>query len=269
MKTRVIFGLMMVPLALVIWVGGIPLAVMAIIIGAMGISEFSEGFFKIGIKPGKYLAWTCLIFLYAIYARKFFVESPFENFTNYILLWFCVTVSLGLIMVLFSKDHNISDGPVTTLSVLYIGFLGSHIVLIDNLEQGSILIWLALLTSFGTDTSAYFSGMLWGKRKLSPSLSPKKTVEGAIGGIIGSMLLCLLFARFFAPELMLHCSIIGLTGSVAAQFGDLVASAFKRKMGIKDYGSLIPGHGGILDRFDSILFTTPVVYYYIVLIIYN
>jgi phosphatidate cytidylyltransferase len=269
MKTRVISGLIMVPLAIVIWVGGIPLAVVAMIIGAMGIAEFIEGFFKIGVKAEKYFSWTCLAFLYAVYARKFFVDAPFENFTNYILLWFCVTVSLGLVMVLFTNDHNITDGPVTTLSVLYIGFLSSHIVLIDNLEQGSILIWLALLTSFGTDTSAYFSGMLWGKKKLSPSLSPKKTVEGSIGGIIGSMLLCLLFANLYAPELMLHCALIGLAGSVAAQFGDLVASAFKRKMGIKDYGSLIPGHGGILDRFDSILFTTPVVYYYIVLIIYN
>ena len=92
-------------------------------------------------------------------------------------------------------------------------------------------------------------------------------MEGSAGGILGSILLCGLFSYFLIPRLLIHCLIIGLLGGIVSQFGDLTASIFKRKMGIKDYGNLIPGHGGILDRFDSVLFTAPMVYYYIILIL--
>jgi phosphatidate cytidylyltransferase len=114
---------------------------------------------------------------------------------------------------------------------------------------------------------AYFSGFLFGKNKLCPKISPKKTIEGAVGGTIGSIVLSGIFGYFVMPEMLVHCLVIGLLGSIVAQFGDLTASIFKRKMGIKDYGNLIPGHGGILDRFDSVLFTGPIIYYYIVLVI--
>jgi phosphatidate cytidylyltransferase len=125
-----------------------------------------------------------------------------------------------------------------------------------------------LLTAFGTDIFAYFTGQAIGKHKLSPKISPKKTIEGAIGGILGSVLLCVVFGHFFGELLLLHYAVIGVLGSILAQLGDLTASIFKRKMGVKDYGMLIPGHGGIMDRFDSVLFTAPFVYYYIMLVIY-
>ncbi len=268
MKTRIVSAFIMIPLVGVVWLGGIPLIILAVVVGAMGIAEFAAGFSNIGIRPSKFLSWASLLLLYGIYVRIFLLNAPFGEFVSYMMLWFFITIFGSLIMVLFKEDHNIMDGSITMMSVFYIVFLSSHIVLIDNLPEGSVLIWLALLTSFGTDTSAYFSGMLFGKKKLCPALSPKKTVEGAIGGVIGSTLLCLLFAKIFVPDLIWHCMIIGILGSVFAQMGDLVASAFKRRMGIKDYGTLIPGHGGILDRFDSILFTTPMVYYYIILILY-
>ena len=113
---------------------------------------------------------------------------------------------------------------------------------------------------------AYFSGYLLGKHKLCPHISPKKTIEGSVGGVIGSVVLSGLFGYFFMDDVLVHCMIIGVLGGIISQFGDLTASVFKRKMGIKDYGNLIPGHGGILDRFDSVLFTGPMVYYYIVLV---
>jgi phosphatidate cytidylyltransferase len=112
-----------------------------------------------------------------------------------------------------------------------------------------------VIVAFGTDIFAYFSGYLLGKHKLCPSISPKKTVEGAVGGLLGSMVLTLVFLYFFSPDLLLHGLWIGFMGSLLSQVGDLVASMFKRKLGIKDYGTLIPGHGGILDRFDSVVFT--------------
>ena len=114
---------------------------------------------------------------------------------------------------------------------------------------------------------AYFTGMLLGKHKLCPKISPKKTIEGSIGGILGSVILCAAFSAIFVPQLLVHSIIIGVLGGIISQFGDLTASIFKRKMGIKDYGNLIPGHGGILDRFDSVLFTAPMVYYYILLVL--
>jgi len=98
-------------------------------------------------------------------------------------------------------------------------------------------------------------------------ISPKKTIEGAIGGVVGSILICGGFGFIFAHQYFVHCLVIGAIGAVISQCGDLTASIFKRKMGLKDYGNLIPGHGGILDRFDSVLFTAPAVYYYIHLFI--
>jgi phosphatidate cytidylyltransferase len=114
---------------------------------------------------------------------------------------------------------------------------------------------------------AYFTGLLLGRHKLAPKISPKKTIEGAVGGVAGSVLLCGLFGYFAVPPLLTHCIALGVLGGVVSQLGDLTASIFKRKMGIKDYGNLIPGHGGVLDRFDSVLFTAPAVYYYIVIVL--
>lgn len=142
-----------------------------------------------------------------------------------------------------------------------------HVVLTDQLEGYAVMVWLIFLTAFGTDVMAYFTGYAIGKHKLCPGISPKKTIEGAIGGTLGSVILCGAFGYFFANEFFIHCMIIGALGGVISQFGDLTASVFKRKMGIKDYGNLIPGHGGVLDRFDSVLFTAPLVYYYIVLVL--
>ena len=117
------------------------------------------------------------------------------------------------------------------------------------------------MSAFGTDIFAYLTGKALGKRKLCPSISPKKTVEGSIGGVLGSVLLCGLYSLFFMPSEFFICVVIGIAGGVFSQLGDLAASVMKRKIGIKDWGTLIPGHGGVLDRIDSILFVAPLVYF--------
>jgi phosphatidate cytidylyltransferase len=128
-------------------------------------------------------------------------------------------------------------------------------------------VWLIFIGAWGSDTCAYAVGMLLGKHKIVPKLSPKKTVEGCIGGVIGAALLGYLYALFLGDKIVglanprIIFAIIGASASVISQFGDLAASAIKRNYDIKDYGRLIPGHGGILDRFDSIIFTAPIVYY--------
>ena len=118
------------------------------------------------------------------------------------------------------------------------------------------------------DVFAYFVGKRFGRRRLAPILSPKKTLEGAIGGLLGSVLVSYLFASYIYPFLSLpKMLLLGLMVGVAAEVGDLLESAFKREAGIKDSSMLIPGHGGILDRFDSALFTAPLVYYFVLLFI--
>jgi CDP-diglyceride synthetase len=165
------------------------------------------------------------------------------------------------------EEHKAEDTLITMMGIVYVIFFSFHIVLVDQTGPYSILIWTVILAAAGTDIFAYFIGSALGKHKLCPHLSPKKSIEGAIGGVIGSVALCALFAYLFAPYLMLHFVLIGLIGSPFAQCGDLAASAYKRKMGIKDYSNLIPGHGGIMDRIDSMLFMAPFVFYYIQLVL--
>ncbi|HZK37926.1 MAG TPA: phosphatidate cytidylyltransferase, partial [Clostridia bacterium] len=162
--------------------------------------------------------------------------------------------------------YNFIDISITLYSLIYIPFLLGHILLITK-QANDIVIWLIFIAAWGTDTLAYFSGYLFGKRKLCPSISPKKTVEGAIGGMLGSMIISLIFGYFFLKDYLFAVALIGFLGSIAAQIGDLSASLIKRDIGIKDFGNIMPGHGGILDRFDSILFTAPTVYYILIFLI--
>ena len=151
--------------------------------------------------------------------------------------------------------------------LFYVAFMLSYVYQIRMLEQGAFLVWLVFLCSWGSDTCAYCVGMLIGKHKMAPKLSPKKSIEGAVGGVVGAALLSALYAVimgavFSGTELStVQYALIGAVGSVISQVGDLAASAIKRNHDVKDYGKLIPGHGGILDRFDSVIFTAPIIYY--------
>ena len=150
--------------------------------------------------------------------------------------------------------------------VFYVAVMLSYIYQTRMLEDGGIVVWLIFLSSWGCDTCAYCAGMLLGKHKMAPKLSPKKSVEGGIGGVLGAALLGALFALAVnqwagAQAGVLEYAIICGVGGMISQVGDLAASAIKRNHEIKDYGKLIPGHGGILDRFDSVIFTAPIIYY--------
>ncbi len=258
MKTRVLSGLIMAPLLAILYFGGYVLFAACFIIGIMAVREFYNGFHAMDIKPNYGIAVIAAVALYAI---DLFTDDP-----QWYMLWFFGAV-LASLLYLFNIEHRkLEDAMATITGLVYVVFFSFHVTLVEQTEYG-ILIWLVVLTAFGTDIMAYFSGFLFGKHKLSPKISPKKTIEGSIGGTLGSVILSGLFGYFFAPEVLVHCLIIGVLGGIVSQFGDLTASIFKRKMGIKDYGNLIPGHGGILDRFDSVLFTGPLVYYYIVLVI--
>lgn len=258
MKTRVLSGLIMLPLLVILLIGGYVLFAACLLIGIMGVREFYNGFHAMDIKPNFGIACVAAVALYVI--------DLFTEDASWYMVWLFGVVLVSLLYLFNIEHRKLEDAMATITGIVYVVFFSFHVTLVEQTQYG-IMIWLIIITAFGTDIMAYFTGFALGKHKLCPKISPKKTIEGSIGGILGSVILSGLFGYFFVPDILLHCIIIGVLGGIVSQFGDLTASIFKRKMGIKDYGNLIPGHGGILDRFDSVLFTGPMVYYYIVLVI--
>lgn len=197
----------------------------------------------------------------------------FFNKTELLLPMIYLIVLLSMALPIFLKAYNVISSAITIVGYVYIINFFTLLALIRDLENGNRLILLVFIIAWFSDTFAYYFGCYLGKgrfqKKLCPEISPKKTVVGFYGGIIGSITGVMLWANLIVKldspwyELILF----GILAGVISQIGDLVASLIKRHIGVKDYGNIIPGHGGILDRFDSILFITPIVYYYIKLFI--
>ena len=194
-----------------------------------------------------------------------------NNNVDYLVYILGILAFISLIIPIINLNYNFSDVSVTILGFVYVGVFFSFIPLINSMEYGKYLVWLVFISSWLCDTTAYYTGRMFGKTKLCPEVSPKKTVEGSIGGLLGSAISCGIFgfaiASYGVNISLIHYIIIGLICGVFCQFGDLVASSIKRYAGVKDYSNLIPGHGGILDRFDIILFSSVVVFFYLRLIL--
>ncbi|HSQ33532.1 MAG TPA: phosphatidate cytidylyltransferase [Peptostreptococcaceae bacterium] len=252
MLVRTLAALALVPLLLFLIYGGMPLYVMEFIIVIIGLNEFYKAFKLKDIR--------CIESIGYIFTIYILFKNVFRLPIEYTLLFSFALFLIGAIFMMYNK-FNIVEFAITYLGIIYISLFLDHIILtVDNFELGKIYVWLIFILAFMTDTCAYFAGYFFGKHKLIPQVSPKKTIEGSIGGIIGSTISCIVFGYLFNLNLV-HMIVIGSIGSVVAQVGDLFASSIKRYIGIKDYGKLIPGHGGILDRFDSVIFTAPFVYY--------
>ena len=269
MKTRIISGLIMAPLLIVLYLGGWFLWAAALIIAVMGIHEFCNGWENLGVHPSKPVCYVMTGLLFsgvfitgAFSANAASISSVPAYFNNMMLMtiWLFLAAAAGMIYGWKINERGPYDAIATVAAMVYIPFFTYHMVLID-MTKYSLFIWIVVIAAFGSDIFAYFTGFFLGKHKMAPNLSPKKTIEGAIGGLAGSSLLSWLFGFIFMKEMALVCLVLGLVGGAAGMAGDLTASMFKRKMGIKDYGTLIPGHGGIMDRFDSVIFVAPVVYY--------
>ena len=261
MKTRVMSGLIMVPLLLVIYFGGIWLWIAALLISVIGLQEFCNGFEALGVHPAKRLSQALACGLFGALVPEV-ISGPWDigKVSLILMFWTFVAVAAAMMYGWKITERGTYDAVATVTALVYIPFFAAHIVLLD-LTPFRILTWVIVLAAFGSDIFAYFTGYFLGKHKMSPNLSPKKTVEGAIGGLIGSTAACAIFGLLFLKDHVALCAVLGLVGGAAGMAGDLTASMFKRKMGIKDYGTLIPGHGGIMDRFDSVLFAAPVIYY--------
>jgi len=179
------------------------------------------------------------------------------------------TVVLPLIWLLVKvrKEDALVSWVWTIAGILYIGWLLSYLVSLRGLDDGRNWVLFALLTTFSSDTAAFFIGRALGRHRLAPQISPRKTWEGAIGGVIAAIIVSLLFiipTPLILPINFWQAMLLGLLVSIFGQLGDLVESLFKRNMGVKDSGTGVPGHGGFLDRLDSVVFAGVVVYYYVI-----
>lgn len=219
------------------------------IIASLEITIMLQG---LGLKPSRGIILSGGLFLLA---------SAYLYNDEFLAAGFVLVVLFNLLsMVLLYPRTTPLDVFGNLAATFYIGNI-IFFFLIRDLVDGWIWIILLLTATWASDTFAYFTGRAIGKHKLAPLLSPKKTIEGAIGGVLGSVIICYIFAQTVQSFNTLPLLLIGVLIGVASLLGDLMESAIKRQAGVKDSGQIIPGHGGFLDRFDSILFTAPLVYY--------
>ena len=265
LKQRFITGLWGIPLLIAaVWFAW-PLPWFTILVAIWGLLAAYE-FYKIAAKKASPLIWFGLIW------TALFIISPHFSYAPTLPLLLTSAVLLSLLWLLLrpKKQGAFIGWAWTIAGILYIGWLLSHLVALRGLDDGRNWIFLALLANFGSDTAAYFTGRALGRHKLAPSISPGKTWEGTIAGLLGAIIIGLLFTIPSPLSLPLsygQAIIIGLLISVFGQLGDLVESLLKRNMGVKDSGRLLPGHGGALDRIDSVVFAGVVVYYYVIWVI--
>lgn len=270
MKKRVIAALIMIPaVVLLLLAGKTALVVAAALIALMSVYEIcaAYGFNKKDKIP-------VLIYIILSVPIVFVVKSGvIIDKTGLDLLSLVLTayILLGFILMLIFNDKVKMRDMFSSLlvSCLLVYFLSYAVKIRTEMPRGEFLVWAILVGACFTDTFALFGGKFFGKRKLAPKISPKKTVEGSISGVIGSILMMMAYGLVVTlingdiKADYLYLALLGLVASIFAQIGDLSLSAIKREAGIKDYGNLIPGHGGILDRLDSIIFVAPVTYYFV------
>mgnify|MGYP000272660201 CR=1 FL=1 len=257
--TRLISGIVLVILAIFfVGKGGALLFAVTALISLVGLFELYRvlGIEKRSVAAVGYLTAVCYYGILWFEGQKY--------------LTLMIIASLMLLMALYVftfPSFKTEEITGAFFGVCYVPVMLSFLYQTRSMHDGVYLVWLIFLSSWGCDTSAYCVGMLLGKHKMAPVLSPKKSWEGAVGGVVGAALLTLIYCFVFQGsmgstnrDIIMLCMICAI-GAIISMIGDLTASAIKRNYDIKDYGRLIPGHGGILDRFDSVIFTAPIIYY--------
>jgi phosphatidate cytidylyltransferase len=256
--TRLLSGIVLLAIVISTGILGGPVFwALVTLISLLGIFEFHR---MLGLQKSAlfHLNWILCLGLDAL---LFFGKTELADLMPVVAL----LVLMGLYVVRYPK-YEVKEAFASYLGFVYVAVLLSFLYRIRLEENGMLLLWLVYIGTWGSDTCAYCIGCLFGKHKAFPVLSPKKSVEGCIGGVVGTALIAGIYAVCLnhfvegAEVSVLAFVVIGILASVVSQIGDLAASALKRNYEIKDYGKLIPGHGGILDRFDSIMFTAPLVY---------
>lgn len=263
MGKRIVTGVLLVVLLLIIFVINNPLldTIFIFLISIIGMFEYNKAFKSAGYKLVPILGYLSCLPIFLI-GTDIQIDTVI---TIAIIALPIVLITSFVYSILRKLKTNIIDVAISMLSIFYIPFLFSFLKLILILEDGRLYIWFVIFGAFACDTFAYFIGCKFGKRKLCPDVSPKKTIEGSIAGIIGvilSYIIIYIIAKYKLSidlNLLLVISMAIISG-IIGQFGDLAASSIKRFCKVKDFGTIMPGHGGILDRCDSIMFVAPIVY---------
>lgn len=268
--TRLISSVVLVALALIsILTGGYLLSAVLLFLALTAYRELTKAC-KLTEK-GKL---TPLEVIGYIGITVYYLLMIFEEDRVYLFLaLITILVAFMFVYVFTFPKYRAEQIMSAFFCVAYAPVMLSFIYLVRSLPYGIYTVWMIFISSWICDTCAYLVGMLIGRHKLAPVLSPKKSIEGAVGGIAGSALVGAVYAHFFVEAVISEQRItwifvvISAVGAVISQVGDLAASAIKRNHEIKDYGKLIPGHGGVMDRFDSVIFTAPMIYFLTILLI--
>ena len=258
-RTRLLSGIVLVILALILIITGEEvLLASTFLISCIGMYEL----YRVFHIEKSIMAWISYlgVFVFYVNLRLTFVEDAMTIAMGFmILLMFAYVFTYPK----FEAKHIMAS----FFGFFYVGVMLSYVYQIRSLDNGVYLAFLVFICSWGCDTCAYCVGKLIGKHKMSPKLSPKKSIEGAVGGVVGTALLTALYAYIFhlkmgiASQQIILLAVIAAIAGLISMVGDLTASAIKRNYDIKDYGHLIPGHGGIMDRFDSMIITAPIIFY--------
>lgn len=260
---RLLSGIVMVILAIVLIIcGGNVLLFSTLFISLIGMFELYR---VLQIEKTPLAICSYLI------TGLFYCNLGFGWITDPFILVMGLLILLMFVYVFAYPKYEAKDVMAAFFGMFYVGVMLSYVYQIRTLENGLYLAFLIFICSWGCDTCAYCVGMLIGKHKMSPILSPKKSVEGAVGGVLGTVLLTVIYCLIFGGQMemdlngIIILAVIAAVAGLISMVGDLCASAIKRNYDIKDYGKLIPGHGGIMDRFDSMMITAPIIYYLAIL----
>lgn len=259
MLTRIISGAVLVVLAIgIIYAGGYVTGATMLLLSLGGVFELLR-VYKLHKSAMGYIAYAFTIAYYGLVC--------FDKEEHVVMLAIAYLIAILTAYVLTFPKFKDRDVMVTFVSVFYVSIMLSFVYQIREMEYGGGFVVLIFICSWINDTFAYFTGVTMGKHKMCPKLSPKKSIEGLIGGLAGATVIGAFYGIFFQSKVydIKNCplifAIVGLLGAGVAVIGDLTASGIKRNNDVKDYGKLIPGHGGVLDRFDSMIFTAPMIYY--------
>ncbi len=257
---RITSGLLGFPLVLIILLLGnrVVVDIALSVIALLSMSEYLNAVKKVA-NPIKWISYA------SCFSIAFIHVVP-EDALNMVVTLSVPTILIILFSQVIATDMKTTfkDIAYTFIGIFYVVFFIMFVAFIDGMPKGKVLIWYAIFAAWGTDIFAYFIGRKFGKHKFS-KVSPKKTIEGCIGGTIGAVILMLIYTYFANNYWNMNISYLFITGigiilSLVGQIGDFAASSIKRYVDIKDYSNLIPGHGGMLDRIDSLIFLAPFAY---------
>ena len=269
-KTRLLSGIVLVAVALLTIIsGGYVLFFTLLGISLIGMQELYK---VMKVREDHFNALEIAGYLGAVI---YYVLMSLD-FEKYGMMGVIISFMMFMFVYVFTYPKFKAEQVMPAFfAIVYVGVMLSYVYQTRMLDGGKFHVWLIFLCSWGCDTCAYAVGKLLGKHKLAPVLSPKKSIEGAVGGVAGAALIGFLYAwglqkagvTAISDDAIWAFPLISGVGAVLSQLGDLAASGIKRDHNIKDYGRLIPGHGGIMDRFDSVIVTAPLIYYLCIILL--